>query len=224
MVWWPTPILQATTVAQRDRARRWPLNLIPAVFGPAMAGADDRHRPVLLVVAAGALWMAARLLGGHQVIRRAGAARGDFDRCVVVDRFAAVSAADAGRGGGGARGAAAAAGASVAGARAGFAVRSYLGISLWVIPDVAARGILPCPSGDAVRKRGGAWWRRCWRQCVLCSLPSSYSAAIRRSAGEDMARYAAPRAAVDCPAPALRYSRPGIADDRPDMGAADRNE
>ena len=97
---------------------------------------------LLLVAAAVALWVASRLPWVViTVVRRAGAAQGgDAVRRGMVHGAAAVGAADAGRGRRGARGARlAAAGARGAARVAGLAV-GYLGVSLWVLPDVAVRG------------------------------------------------------------------------------------
>lgn len=130
---------------------------------------------LLLVVAAGALWMAARLpwvvigsfdeLGPPKEVTLTGASWSTALLPLALLMLAAAS----------------------------FAV-GYLGISLWVVPDVAARGadLAHVPVVTLVGSARHYWGAVAAVLAAVCALLAAVflmsSAAIRGSAGEDMAR------------------------------------
>lgn len=149
---------------------------------------------LLLVVAAGALWMAARL--PWVVI-------GSFDELGPPKEVTLTGASWS----------------------ASFAV-GYLGISLWVVPDVAARGadLAHVPVVTLVGSARHYWGAVAAVLAAVCALLAAVflmsSAAIRGSAGEDMARYAAPRArrSIARRQHSNAAGRAAPQDDGPDMG------
>lgn len=186
---------------------------------------------LLLVVAAGALWMAARLpwvvigsfdeLGPPKEVTLTGASWSTALLPLALLMLAAAVAALAVRGW-------PLRALAVLLAAASFAV-GYLGISLWVVPDVAARGadLAHVPVVTLVGSARHYWGAVAAVLAAVCALLAAVflmsSAAIRGSAGEDMAGICgAPRPPVDCPAPALECGRPGgSARRRAGYGAAD---
>ncbi|CNW31439.1 Conserved membrane protein of uncharacterised function [Mycobacterium tuberculosis] len=110
-------------------------------------------------------------------------------------------------------------------AAASFAV-GYLGISLWVVPDVAARGadLAHVPVVTLVGSARHYWGAVAAVLAAVCALLAAVflmsSAAIRGSAGEDMARYAAPRArrSIARRQHSNAAGRAAPQDDGPDMG------
>ncbi|WP_152312414.1 TIGR02234 family membrane protein, partial [Mycobacterium tuberculosis] len=108
---------------------------------------------------------------------------------------------------------------------ASFAV-GYLGISLWVVPDVAARGadLAHVPVVTLVGSARHYWGAVAAVLAAVCALLAAVflmsSAAIRGSAGEDMARYAAPRArrSIARRQHSNAAGRAAPQDDGPDMG------
>lgn len=183
---------------------------------------------LLLVVAAGALWMAARLpwvvigsfdeLGPPKEVTLTGASWSTALLPLALLMLAAAVAALAVRGW-------PLRALAVLLAAASFAV-GYLGISLWVVPDVAARGA-DLAHVPVVTLVGSA--RHCWGAvaavlAAVCALLAAVflmsSAAIRGSAGEDMARYAAPRArrSIARRQHSNAAGRAAPQDDGPDMG------
>lgn len=162
---------------------------------------------LLLVVAAGALWMAARLpwvvigsfdeLGPPKEVTLTGASWSTALLPLALLMLAAAS----------------------------FAV-GYLGISLWVVPDVAARGadLAHVPVVTLVGSARHYWGAVAAVLAAVCALLAAVflmsSAAIRGSAGEDMARYAAPRArrSIARRQHSNAAGRAAPQDDGPDMG------
>lgn len=183
---------------------------------------------LLLVVAAGALWMAARLpwvvigsfdeLGPPKEVTLTGASWSTALLPLALLMLAAAVAALAVRGW-------PLRALAVLLAAASFAV-GYLGISLWVVPDVAARGadlahVLVVTLVGSARHYWGAVAAVLAAVCaLLAAVFLMSSAAIRGSAGEDMARYAAPRArrSIARRQHSNAAGRAAPQDDGPDMG------
>lgn len=186
---------------------------------------------LLLVVAAGALWMAARLpwvvigsfdeLGPPKEVTLTGASWSTALLPLALLMLAAAVAALAVRGW-------PLRALAVLLAAASFAV-GYLGISLWVVPDVAARGadLAHVPVVTLVgsarhywgRGGGGVGGSVCFARCRLLDEFGGDSRVGWRGHGEICG---APRPPVDCPAPALECGRPGgSARRRAGYGAAD---
>lgn len=183
---------------------------------------------LLLVVAAGALWMAARLpwvvigsfdeLGPPKEVTLTGASWSTALLPLALLMLAAAVAALAVRGW-------PLRALAVLLAAASFAV-GYLGISLWVVPDVAARGadLAHVPVVTLVGSGRHYWGAVAAVLAAVCALLAAVflmsSAAIRGSAGEDMARYAAPRArrSIARRQHSNAAGRAAPQDDGPDMG------
>lgn len=183
---------------------------------------------LLLVVAAGALWMAARLpwvvigsfdeLGPPKEVTLTGASWSTALLPLALLMLAAAVAALAVRGW-------PLRALAVLLAAASFAV-GYLGISLWVVPDVAARGadLDHVPVVTLVGSARHYWGAVAAVLAAVCALLAAVflmsSAAIRGSAGEDMARYAAPRArrSIARRQHSNAAGRAAPQDDGPDMG------
>lgn len=183
---------------------------------------------LLLVVAAGALWMAARLpwvvigsfdeLGPPKEVTLTGASWSTALLPLALLMLAAAVAALAVRGW-------PLRALAVLLAAASFAV-GYLGISLWVVPDVAARGadLAHFPVVTLVGSARHYWGAVAAVLAAVCALLAAVflmsSAAIRGSAGEDMARYAAPRArrSIARRQHSNAAGRAAPQDDGPDMG------
>lgn len=183
---------------------------------------------LLLVVAAGALWMAARLpwvvigsfdeLGPPKEVTLTGASWSTALLPLALLMLAAAVAALAVRGW-------PLRALAVLLAAASFAV-GYLGISLWVVPDVAARGadLAHVPVVTLVGSARYYWGAVAAVLAAVCALLAAVflmsSAAIRGSAGEDMARYAAPRArrSIARRQHSNAAGRAAPQDDGPDMG------
>lgn len=183
---------------------------------------------LLLVVAAGALWMAARLpwvvigsfdeLGPPKEVTLTGASWSTALLPLALLMLAAAVAALAVRGW-------PLRALAVLLAAASFAV-GYLGISLWVVPDVAARGadLAHVPAVTLVGSARHYWGAVAAVLAAVCALLAAVflmsSAAIRGSAGEDMARYAAPRArrSIARRQHSNAAGRAAPQDDGPDMG------
>lgn len=183
---------------------------------------------LLLVVAAGALWMAARLpwvvigsfdeLGPPKEVTLTGASWSTALLPLALLMLAAAVAALAVRGW-------PLRALAVLLAAASFAV-GYLGISLWVVPDVAARGadLAHVPVVTLVGSARHDWGAVAAVLAAVCALLAAVflmsSAAIRGSAGEDMARYAAPRArrSIARRQHSNAAGRAAPQDDGPDMG------
>ncbi|CKQ51148.1 Conserved membrane protein of uncharacterised function [Mycobacterium tuberculosis] len=183
---------------------------------------------LLLVVAAGALWMAARLpwvvigsfdeLGPPKEVTLTGASWSTALLPLALLMLAAAVAALAVRGW-------PLRALAVLLAAASFAV-GYLGISLWVVPDVAARGadLAHVPVVTLVGSVRHYWGAVAAVLAAVCALLAAVflmsSAAIRGSAGEDMARYAAPRArrSIARRQHSNAAGRAAPQDDGPDMG------
>lgn len=183
---------------------------------------------LLLVVAAGALWMAARLpwvvigsfdeLGPPKEVTLTGASWSTALLPLALLMLAAAVAALAVRGW-------PLRALAVLLAAASFAV-GYLGISLWVVPDVAARGadLAHVPVVTLVGSARQYWGAVAAVLAAVCALLAAVflmsSAAIRGSAGEDMARYAAPRArrSIARRQHSNAAGRAAPQDDGPDMG------
>lgn len=183
---------------------------------------------LLLVVAAGALWMAARLpwvvigsfdeLGPPKEVTLTGASWSTALLPLALLMLAAAVAALAVRGW-------PLRALAVLLAAASFAV-GYLGISLWVVPDVAARGadLAHVPGVTLVGSARHYWGAVAAVLAAVCALLAAVflmsSAAIRGSAGEDMARYAAPRArrSIARRQHSNAAGRAAPQDDGPDMG------
>lgn len=183
---------------------------------------------LLLVVAAGALWMAARLpwvvigsfdeLGPPKEVTLTGASWSTALLPLALLMLAAAVAALAVRGW-------PLRALAVLLAAASFAV-GYLGISLWVVPDVAARGadLAHVPVVALVGSARHYWGAVAAVLAAVCALLAAVflmsSAAIRGSAGEDMARYAAPRArrSIARRQHSNAAGRAAPQDDGPDMG------
>lgn len=183
---------------------------------------------LLLVVAAGALWMAARLpwvvigsfdeLGPPKEVTLTGASWSTALLPLALLMLAAAVAALAVRGW-------PLRALAVLLAAASFAV-GYLGISLWVVPDVAARGadLAHVPVVMLVGSARHYWGAVAAVLAAVCALLAAVflmsSAAIRGSAGEDMARYAAPRArrSIARRQHSNAAGRAAPQDDGPDMG------
>lgn len=183
---------------------------------------------LLLVVAAGALWMAARLpwvvigsfdeLGPPKEVTLTGASWSTALLPLALLMLAAAVAALAVRGW-------PLRALAVLLAAASFAV-GYLGISLWVVPDVAARGadLTHVPVVTLVGSARHYWGAVAAVLAAVCALLAAVflmsSAAIRGSAGEDMARYAAPRArrSIARRQHSNAAGRAAPQDDGPDMG------
>lgn len=183
---------------------------------------------LLLVVAAGALWMAARLpwvvigsfdeLGPPKEVTLTGASWSTALLPLALLMLAAAVAALAVRGW-------PLRALAVLLAAASFAV-GYLGISLWVVPDVAARGadLAHVPVVTLVGSTRHYWGAVAAVLAAVCALLAAVflmsSAAIRGSAGEDMARYAAPRArrSIARRQHSNAAGRAAPQDDGPDMG------
>lgn len=183
---------------------------------------------LLLVVAAGALWMAARLpwvvigsfdeLGPPKEVTLTGASWSTALLPLALLMLAAAVAALAVRGW-------PLRALAVLLAAASFAV-GYLGISLWVVPDVAARGadLAHVPVVTLVGSDRHYWGAVAAVLAAVCALLAAVflmsSAAIRGSAGEDMARYAAPRArrSIARRQHSNAAGRAAPQDDGPDMG------
>ncbi|CKV29431.1 Conserved membrane protein of uncharacterised function [Mycobacterium tuberculosis] len=183
---------------------------------------------LLLVVAAGALWMAARLpwvvigsfdeLGPPKEVTLTGASWSTALLPLALLMLAAAVAALAVRGW-------PLRALAVLLAAASFAV-GYLGISLWVVPDVAARGadLAHVPVVKLVGSARHYWGAVAAVLAAVCALLAAVflmsSAAIRGSAGEDMARYAAPRArrSIARRQHSNAAGRAAPQDDGPDMG------
>lgn len=183
---------------------------------------------LLLVVAAGALWMAARLpwvvigsfdeLGPPKEVTLTGASWSTALLPLALLMLAAAVAALAVRGW-------PLRALAVLLAAASFAV-GYLGISLWVVPDVAARGadLAHVPVVTLVGSAQHYWGAVAAVLAAVCALLAAVflmsSAAIRGSAGEDMARYAAPRArrSIARRQHSNAAGRAAPQDDGPDMG------
>lgn len=183
---------------------------------------------LLLVVAAGALWMAARLpwvvigsfdeLGPPKEVTLTGASWSTALLPLALLMLAAAVAALAVRGW-------PLRALAVLLAAASFAV-GYLGISLWVVPDVAARGadLAHVPVVTLVGSARRYWGAVAAVLAAVCALLAAVflmsSAAIRGSAGEDMARYAAPRArrSIARRQHSNAAGRAAPQDDGPDMG------
>lgn len=183
---------------------------------------------LLLVVAAGALWMAARLpwvvigsfdeLGPPKEVTLTGASWSTALLPLALLMLAAAVAALAVRGW-------PLRALAVLLAAASFAV-GYLGISLWVVPDVAARGadLAHAPVVTLVGSARHYWGAVAAVLAAVCALLAAVflmsSAAIRGSAGEDMARYAAPRArrSIARRQHSNAAGRAAPQDDGPDMG------
>lgn len=162
---------------------------------------------LLLVVAAGALWMAARLpwvvigsfdeLGPPKEVTLTGASWSTALLPLALLMLAAASN-----------------------------TVGYLGISLWVVPDVAARGadLAHVPVVTLVGSARHYWGAVAAVLAAVCALLAAVflmsSAAIRGSAGEDMARYAAPRArrSIARRQHSNAAGRAAPQDDGPDMG------
>lgn len=183
---------------------------------------------LLLVVAAGALWMAARLpwvvigsfdeLGPPKEVTLTGASWSTALLPLALLMLAAAVAALAVRGW-------PLRALAVLLAAASFAV-GYLGISLWVVPDVAARGadLAHVPVVTLFGSARHYWGAVAAVLAAVCALLAAVflmsSAAIRGSAGEDMARYAAPRArrSIARRQHSNAAGRAAPQDDGPDMG------
>lgn len=185
---------------------------------------------LLLVVAAGALWMAARLpwvvigsfdeLGPPKEVTLTGASWSTALLPLALLMLAAAVAALAVRGW-------PLRALAVLLAAASFAV-GYLGISLWVVPDVAARGadLAHVPVVTLVGSARHYWGAVaavlaavCFARCRLLDEFGGDSRVGWRGHGEICG---APRPPVDCPAPALECGRPGgSARRRAGYGAAD---
>ncbi|AGL27081.1 hypothetical protein J113_11180 [Mycobacterium tuberculosis CAS/NITR204] len=184
---------------------------------------------LLLVVAAGALWMAARLpwvvigsfdeLGPPKEVTLPVQSLGQVSEVLLM--LAAAVAALAVRGW-------PLRALAVLLAAASFAV-GYLGISLWVVPDVAARGadLAHVPVVTLVGSARHYWGAVAAVLAAVCALLAAVflmSSAVGsrvgwRGHGEICG---APRPPVDCPAPALECGRPGgSARRRAGYGAAD---
>lgn len=186
---------------------------------------------LLLVVAAGALWMAARLpwvvigsfdeLGPPKEVTLTGASWSTALLPLALLMLAAAVAALAVRGW-------PLRALAVLLAAASFAV-GYLGISLWVVPDVAARGadLAHVPVVTLVGSARHYWGAVAAVLAAVCAfarcrLLDEFGGDSRvgwRGHGEICG---APRPPVDCPAPALECGRPGgSARRRAGYGAAD---